>query len=155
MIAELSLSSSQFLASGIADFRRGNLSISSPRRITAGYTSAAERPPPIRSTAASPTLYNVLGIAAAATGAEIKAAYRRLARTYHPDVSQAASGDEFMKIHAAYSTLSDPEKRADYDRRTPEIAWRHPPPPPSPSRRSDFSSLHGLNRRTWETDQCW
>ncbi|KAA8547504.1 hypothetical protein F0562_003933 [Nyssa sinensis] len=56
-----------------------------------------------------------------ATSQEIKAAYRRLARTCHPDVAASDGKDsaagEFMKIHAAYSTLNDPEKRADYDRK--------------------------------------
>ncbi|XP_057453316.1 chaperone protein dnaJ 11, chloroplastic-like [Lotus japonicus] len=66
------------------------------------------------------SLYEILGIAAAASDQEIKAAYRRLARVRHPDVAAVdrkdSSTNEFMKIHAAYSTLSDPEKRASYDR---------------------------------------
>ncbi|KAG5050845.1 hypothetical protein JHK87_003043 [Glycine soja] len=65
-------------------------------------------------------LYEILGIRAAASGMEIKAAYRRLARMCHPDVApmerKESSASEFMKIHVAYCTLSDPEKRASSDR---------------------------------------
>ncbi|CAA6674103.1 unnamed protein product [Spirodela intermedia] len=54
-------------------------------------------------------------------GDEIKAAYRRLARACHPDVVAAdrkgASADEFMKIHAAYTTLSTPTSAPSTDRR--------------------------------------
>ena len=116
------------------------------------------------------TLYDVLGLTAGATSGEIKAAYRRLARACHPDVVAAerkgASADEFMRIHAAYSALSDPEKRADYDRRlmAPKPATfgrqRWPPRGPRPfsssaSTTSAATSFSGFGRRTWETDQCW
>lgn len=152
MFSSLPLSSPQTLASRISDPRRVSLSIPSRSRISAAYTSAAAWSPPIRSTVASASLYDVLGIAAAASGSEIKAAYRRLARECHPDVSQRASGDEFMKVHAAYATLSDPEKRADYDRKMAGIWRRHPAPPPG----SDFSAaFYGQASRRWETDQCW
>ena len=61
------------------------------------------------------TFYDVLGVHASASCREIKAAYRRLARAVHPDVSPhpAASSDEFIRVHAAYTTLSDPNKRDD------------------------------------------
>ncbi|KAE8725567.1 Chaperone protein dnaJ 11 [Hibiscus syriacus] len=66
------------------------------------------------------SLYSVLGIPTTADGNEIGAAYRRLARMCHPDVvsikKKEMSANLFMKIHAAHSTLSDPVKRADYDR---------------------------------------
>ncbi|KAE8709498.1 Chaperone protein dnaJ 11 [Hibiscus syriacus] len=69
--------------------------------------------------AACTSLYQVLGIPIGASNQEIKSAYRRLARVCHPDVAaidrKDSSADEFMEIHAAYSTLSDPEKRAVYD----------------------------------------
>ncbi|MDG6100410.1 J domain-containing protein, partial [Alteromonas sp. ZYF713] len=63
-----------------------------------------------------PSLYEILGISNGATETEIKTAYRRLARISHPDVKNC-SGEEFIKIHSAYSTLSDPDKRVAYDRR--------------------------------------
>ena len=61
--------------------------------------------------------YEVLGVQRSATADEIKSAYRRLARRYHPDVNQddPTAEDKFKEIGAAYSVLSDPEKRARFD----------------------------------------
>lgn len=62
--------------------------------------------------------YEILGVARGASGDEIKRAYRRLARTHHPDVSADKSEAEhrFKAINEAYEVLSDPDKRAQYDR---------------------------------------
>ncbi len=61
-------------------------------------------------------LYKVLGLARGATQAEIKSAYRRLARKCHPDVSASPDANErFAKINEAYHVLSDPQKRWFYD----------------------------------------
>ncbi|HEY1655943.1 MAG TPA: molecular chaperone DnaJ [Candidatus Tumulicola sp.] len=62
--------------------------------------------------------YAVLGVARDASGDEIKRAYRKLARTHHPDVSSDKSDAElrFKTINEAYEVLSDPGKRAQYDR---------------------------------------
>lgn len=61
--------------------------------------------------------YEVLGVQRNATEAEIKKAYRGLARQYHPDVSSAPNAeDKFKEINEAYEVLSDQEKRATYDR---------------------------------------
>jgi molecular chaperone DnaJ len=62
-------------------------------------------------------LYEVLGTSRDATDKEIKAAYRRLARKYHPDVNPGNPEAEqrFKEIQAAYSVLSDKEKRKQYD----------------------------------------
>ena len=60
--------------------------------------------------------YKILGMAAGAGDAEIKAAYRRLARKYHPDVSkEAGAEDKFKAINEAYEVLRDAQKRAAYD----------------------------------------
>ncbi|RDY12906.1 dnaJ, partial [Mucuna pruriens] len=66
--------------------------------------------------AASSDYYATLGIPKSATGKEIKAAYRRLARQYHPDVNKEPGATEkFKEISAAYEVLSDDKKRALYD----------------------------------------
>ncbi len=60
--------------------------------------------------------YQTLGVAREATAEEIKKAFRKLARKYHPDVSKEPDAAERMKeINEAYTVLSDPEKRAAYD----------------------------------------
>jgi molecular chaperone DnaJ len=61
--------------------------------------------------------YEILGLSRNASSEEIKAAFRKLARQYHPDVSQEANAEErFKEINEAYAVLSDQEKRAAYDR---------------------------------------
>jgi curved DNA-binding protein len=64
--------------------------------------------------------YEILGISREATDKEIKTAYRKLARKWHPDLHQGkdkeAAEDKFKQINEAYEVLSDAEKRAKYDR---------------------------------------
>mgnify|MGYP000011708536 CR=1 FL=1 len=61
--------------------------------------------------------YEVLGVSRDADEAEIKKAFRRLARTHHPDVNDSAEAEEeFKDIAAAYEVLSDQQRRATYDR---------------------------------------
>jgi len=60
--------------------------------------------------------YAVMGVARDATQDEIKRAYRKLARKFHPDVSKAADAEvRFKELGEAYEVLKDPEKRAAYD----------------------------------------
>ncbi len=60
--------------------------------------------------------YSVLGVEPNAGEAEIKSAYRRLARKYHPDVSkEAGAEDKFKALNEAYEALRDPAKRKAYD----------------------------------------
>ncbi|HEX3816860.1 MAG TPA: J domain-containing protein [Chthoniobacterales bacterium] len=63
--------------------------------------------------------YETLGVAKTASAAEVKSAFRKLARRHHPDVAKpkekAAAEEKFKQINEAYEVLSDPEKRAKYD----------------------------------------
>ncbi len=84
--------------------------------------------------------YKVLGVEAGAGEAEIKTAYRRLARKYHPDVSKEAGAEDKIKsVNEAYEVLRDAKKRAAYDQlRTrgykPGEEFRPPP---------DFGQAYG------------
>ncbi|CAB1129155.1 Molecular chaperone DnaJ [Candidatus Hydrogenisulfobacillus filiaventi] len=61
--------------------------------------------------------YRILGISPDADAKTIKSAYRKLARQYHPDVNKTREAEErFKEINEAYEVLSDPERRAKYDR---------------------------------------
>ena len=61
--------------------------------------------------------YETLGVARTATQDEIRTAFRKAARKYHPDVNKAAGAeDKFKELNEANEVLSDPEKRAKYDR---------------------------------------
>jgi curved DNA-binding protein len=75
--------------------------------------------------------YATLGVEKNATPEVIKAAYRKLARKYHPDVSKEKGAEaQFKEVGEAYETLKDPEKRAAYDqlgRHAPGDEFRPPP----------------------------
>jgi curved DNA-binding protein len=77
--------------------------------------------------------YEVLGVPRSASGDDIKKAFRKLARQYHPDVAKTKKGAEekFKEVNEAYEVLSDPEKRKKYDELGPN--WKQgaefrPPP---------------------------
>lgn len=92
--------------------------------------------------------YDTLGVKADATDAEIKSAYRRLARKYHPDVSKESDAEEkFKAVNEAYEALKDAERRRAYDqfraggyRAGDEF---RPPPDWQHEGGFDFGGMHG------------
>ncbi len=60
--------------------------------------------------------YRVLGVSRQSTDAEIKRAYRKLAREHHPDRRGGCRSEEFIRIQEAYEVLSDPARRRRYHR---------------------------------------
>ncbi|KAF5730435.1 chaperone protein dnaJ 11 chloroplastic [Tripterygium wilfordii] len=102
------------------------------------------------SSSASASLYDILRVKHDASVTEIKSAYRSLAKRYHPDAARrqesGEDGRDFIEIHNAYATLTDPAARALYDMslggRGDWRRWRE--------RSAGFYTT-----RRWETDQCW
>ncbi|KAI6704175.1 hypothetical protein NL676_013311 [Syzygium grande] len=118
---------------------------SHPRRFNFVSAAATATVEPVSTVGApSTTLYRVLRVRATASQAEIKAAYRSLAKLYHPD-SASTNRDEgdFVEINNAYAILSDPVARARYDL----SIHAHCSP--------RYSSMAPRPNRRWETDQCW
>ena len=59
--------------------------------------------------------YEVLGVDKSASDYEIKKAYRKMSRKYHPDIAGPEYEDKFKEVNNAYAVLSDPDKRRMYD----------------------------------------
>ncbi|HVC50247.1 MAG TPA: DnaJ C-terminal domain-containing protein [Burkholderiales bacterium] len=75
--------------------------------------------------------YKILGVSRTATDEEIRKAYKRLARKYHPDVSKELNAEEkFKEVGEAYDVLKDPEKRTAYDSLGSHRAGQEFSPPP-------------------------
>lgn len=76
--------------------------------------------------------YKILGVSKDASEDEIKKAFKKLARKYHPDVSKEPGAEEkFKELNEAYTVLSDPEKRRYYDTygaAAGSAGWQGPPP---------------------------
>jgi len=88
----------------------GQWSVIFPKKVLLEYFGQTARPDE------SPTLYGVLGVSQSADPAELKSAWKRLARTWHPDVSkEPGSSEQFRAIMEAYEILGDSTKRAKYN----------------------------------------
>lgn len=92
--------------------------------------------------------YKILGVERTAAQKEIQAAYRKLARTMHPDVNKAPDAEaKFKAVNEAYEVLKDPEKRKKYDTLGPN--WRdgdnYQPPPGWENIRMDFGNAEGFD----------
>ncbi|CAL5390214.1 unnamed protein product [Camellia sinensis] len=103
----------------------------------------------------SASLYEVLKVNRNASPVEIKTAYRSLAKVYHPDTSSSSHSDssdgrDFIEIHKAYTTLSDPAAKALYDLSLSARSRGRPFGYAAVVSRSGFYPT-----RRWETDQCW
>src|SRR6476661_5285364 len=89
--------------------------------------------------------YETLGVQKAATDDEIRSAFRKLARKYHPDVAKdkKAAEEKFKEINEAYEVLSDPEKRKKNDKLGADCnrpgGFQPPPHCQAPQPASDFS----------------
>jgi hypothetical protein len=109
---------------------------------------------------AGPDYYDVLGVPQSASAADIRAAYRRLVRTAHPDRGGAAA--EFLVVQEAYDTLRDAGSRVKYDesrRATAAERVQHQSPPPRTPRPEPASE--GQQRKSGRTvhspagASCW
>ncbi|XP_009780404.1 chaperone protein dnaJ 11, chloroplastic-like [Nicotiana tabacum] len=126
------------------------------RRASIYAAAVAEAPPALkRRTPAS--LYEVLRVKENASAKEIKAAYRNLAKLYHPDAAsrpeESSDDRHFIEIHDAYVTLSDPVSRALYDVKLSAVSPRR-----GFGSSDDGVRIYGSEfypARRWETDQCW
>lgn len=88
--------------------------------------------------------YDVIGVAEDASADEIKKAYRRLARKYHPDVSSEEDAeDRFKEVGEAYEVLQDPNKRAEYDALRKSGAFEGADFEPPPNWQSQAGFAHG------------
>jgi len=85
--------------------------------------------------------YDVLGVSKSATADEIKRAYRRLASKHHPD--KGGDTKQFQQIEAAYRTLSDPEKRSEYDNPNPFFNQQARHPSGAPFNFDDIFQMFG------------
>lgn len=83
---------------------------------------------------AAPSHYQTLGVKATADASTIKAAYRQLARAFHPDLNPSPEAEErFKAINQAYEVLRDPQKKAAYDARQKQPAAAAPSRPVTPT----------------------
>jgi len=102
-------------------------------------------------------LYETLGVARDATAEDIRKAYRKLAKTHHPDLNPGNAGAEsrFKAVASANAILSDPVKRGQYDRGEIDAAGQAPPPPPRYQNyaESEAGRRYGGGDGAWDEDE--
>ena len=93
--------------------------------------------------------YKVLGLTKSASASDIKKAYRKLARKYHPDINpdDKEAQQKFQRINEAHAVLSDPEKRKKYDKYGKD--WEHADAYEEAQRQQGSSGFGGGQRRTY------
>ena len=86
--------------------------------------------------------YKTLGISRIATAKQIRTAFLKLAKTTHPDLNPGdpKAEERFKAINAAYDLISDPDRRARFDRGEIDAAGHEPPPPRSHASQSSYRS---------------
>ncbi|ACK64531.1 heat shock protein DnaJ domain protein [Rippkaea orientalis PCC 8801] len=90
--------------------------------------------------------YQILEVNVSASQGQIKQAYRRLAKRFHPDCGEAANHEQIILINAAYEVLGDPEKRRSYDQQLS-------PNYPSRQRQERTAKAQNYYKRRRETEQ--
>ena len=91
-----------------------------------------------------PDRYRILQVSPQASQAEIKQAYRRLVKQFHPDSQkESASHEEIVRLNAAYEILGDPQRRQHYDRQ------RHPQPFPRAAKPQQTSQDRDTRLHAW------
>ena len=101
------------------------------------------------------TYYDLLGVTSTATDEEIKSAYRRVSKAYHPDAG-ATNPEKMREVNDAHEKLTDPIKRQEYDaelRRAnaPHAEYEAPPRTPPPNH--DTSTGHTTRGAAWIPEQ--
>ncbi|KAM3302661.1 chaperone protein dnaJ 11, chloroplastic [Capsicum chacoense] len=126
-------------------------------RTSSVYAAATVAASPVLQRRKPGSFYDVLRVKENASVKEIKAAYRNLAKVYHPDVAcrpeEYSDDRNFIEIHEAYATLSDPISRDLYDLKL-NLSSR----PGGFRSTGDGIRVNGSEfypTRRWETDQCW
>ncbi len=95
-------------------------------------------------------LYAILEIAPEADEKEIRAAYRRLARKYHPDTGEGSSAEKFRAVQAAYEVLGDADRRRNYDGELRRAEPARPVPYDRAARSSHIDLRNITGRRAGE-----